>query len=63
MFAKIVLLNKTSKQNWRRQVHKELRLRKSWITYGIVNGLGFGIRVSKYGLDIDFLIFYIGWQR
>ena len=62
MSANIVLSNKTSKQNWRRQMHRELRLKNSWITYGIRKGFGLGISVSKYGLDIDFLMFYVGWQ-
>jgi len=43
-------------------MHKELQLRDSWITYGIRKGFGLGISVSKYGLDIDFLMFYVGWQ-
>ena len=43
-------------------MHRELRLKNSWITYGICKGFGLGISVSKYGLDIEFLMFYVGWQ-
>ena len=63
MFASIVLSNKTSKQNWRRQVHKEIHLRKGWMHWGYSKRFGLGISIDRYGVDIDFLIFYIGWQR
>ena len=44
-------------------MHKEIHLRKGWMIWGYSKRFGLGISISKYGVDIDFLIFYIGWQR
>jgi len=44
-------------------MHKDIRFRKGWIHCGYSKRFGLGISIDKYGVDIDFLIFYIGWQR
>jgi hypothetical protein len=44
--------------------YKENKICKYWIHYGVLSGIGLGIRVDRYGWDIDFIKFYIGmeWQ-
>jgi len=63
MSANTASFLKTSRLRRRRQVHKEIHLRKGWMIWGYSKRFGLGISISKYGVDIDFLIFYIGWQR
>jgi len=39
---------------------KELKVGRYWLHWGKLSGYGLGIKIDKYGMDIDLVKFYVG---